>query len=140
LWADDALVLTAGDPPRTTALKGELRLLTDVRELLGLSSERMELAAEGGEEERLSRIVVLRAGAHGEKAVSATRPLESGEAFAALVEHAYVYGFEGGKRAMSEFFLALVDSVQVHEIIRPNALDQFEENVDLIEELIKGGG
>jgi hypothetical protein len=139
LWADDALVLTAVDPPRTTALRGELRLLTDVRELLGLSSERMEMATEGGEEAPLPRIVVLRAGAQGENTVSSTRPLESGEAFASLVEHAYVYGFEGGKRRITEFFLELVAAVPVHEIVRREGLDGLSRTLDLAEELIVEG-
>ena len=139
LWADDAVVVTEVDPARTVALKGEVRLLTDVRDHLGLASDRIEVGVEPGEVAGLAALVVLDAGGRGGRAMPASRPLEPGDAFAALVEHAYVYGFEGGKRRMTEFFLELVAAVSVHEIVRPEGLVGLSRTLDLAEELIAEG-
>ena len=139
LWADDALVVSSIDPPRAMALRGELRLLRDVREYQDLSSETIELGTEGGEEAPLARILVLRPKEQDEILVLSAESLEAGQAFAALAEHAYVFGFEGSKRAMSDAFLALAGSVPVHEIVRPKALDRIEECVDLAAKLIASG-
>ena len=138
LWADDALVISALDPPRTMAMKGELRLLADVQKLMGLSAGRLRLETEAGEEARLTRMIVLRADAQVQSNTPSARRMEAGEAFAAIVENAYVYGFEGSKRAMSEAFLALADVIPVHEIVRPQSLNRFEETIDLVDELITG--
>lgn len=138
VWGDDAVVVTAVDPPQTVSLRGELKLLADVREHFDLSAGGITFDTEGGTEAPLSRIFMLRAGARDESVTPSIRGLKAGEAFAALVENAYVYRYEDGKRAMSEFFLALLKSVPVWEVVRPNEPDQFDQVVDLVEDLIAG--
>lgn len=139
LWADDALVVTAGDPPRTTALRGEIRLLPDVRHYLGLTSVKIDVTAELGEVAEIAALVVLDAGSGGGRLTPASRPLGPGDAFAALMEHSYVYEFESGKRSLTDFFLELVAAIPVHEIVRPAGLDRLSETLDLAEELIACG-
>jgi hypothetical protein len=137
-WTDDALVVSSIDPPRAMALRGELRLLADIRKLMGISADRLRLETEAGEEAPLTRMIVLRADERVQRTTPSVRRMEAGEAFVAIAENAYVYAFEGSKRTMSEAFLTLTEVIPVHEIVRPRSLDRFEDTIDLAQELITG--
>jgi hypothetical protein len=140
LWADDAVVVTAVDPPGTVSLQGKLKLLADIRRHFDLPAEGIAIDAEAGEEAPLSQIFVLRAEERDTTFEPSVEVLEASAAFTALVENAYVYGFEGGKRTMSEFFLELAASVPVREFIRPKGIDRLDQTVDSLEDLITSGG
>lgn len=120
------------------ALRGELRLLADIRKLMGISADRLRLETEAGEEAPLTRMIVLRADERVQRTTPSVRRMEAGEAFVAIAENAYVYAFEGSKRTMSEAFLTLTEVIPVHEIVRPRSLDRFEDTIDLAQELITG--
>ena len=134
LWSDDALVVASVEPPRTVALAGVARLLADVREHFQVTSTGLPLEAEIGEERNIAMIAVLRS----DSAAPGTgpRPLASGEALTAVVEHAYCYNFETAKRDLASDYLRLLASVPVVEIGRPRGLDGLEGFLDEIEGLL----
>jgi len=135
LWADDALVVSSVDPPRTVALAGEMRLLPDAREYLGDVPNEITLESEVGEERSLALLVVLDVPG----AAPQPRTLTSGEAFAAIVEHAYCYNLEATKRAMTSEYLALLEHVLVVQLSRSEGFDGFEGLVDVVEGLMTAG-
>jgi hypothetical protein len=132
LWADDALVVSSVAPPRTAALAGEMRLLPDAREHIDVSSEGVPLEVAVGEERDLALLIVL---AEGQR----PRQLTSGEAFTAVVEHAYCYNLEETKRAMASGYLALLEGVPVMRLNRPAGFDEFEDFLDVVEGLMTAG-
>ena len=134
LWSDDAVVVSSVEPPRTAALAGVVRLLPDVREHFQVTSTGLPLGCEIGEEQNIAMIVVLRPN----PAAPGTgpRPLASGEALTAVVEHAYCYNFETAKRDLASDYLRLLAGVPVVEIGRPRGLDGLESFLDVIEGLL----
>jgi hypothetical protein len=137
LWSDDALVLSSVEPLRTRALAGAMRLMPDVRERFGLSQQEIVLEGEAGEERDFSLLVVLSA----DPAVPGGGPqvLNAGEAFAAVIEHAYCYDLEMTKRAMTADYLAFLEDVPVVQISRPDGFDGLEGLLDKVEGLMAGG-
>jgi hypothetical protein len=67
------------------------------------------------------------------------RTLTAGEAFAAVVEHAYCYDLEETKRAMTSDYLALLEHVPVVQLSRPAGFDGFEDFLDVVEGLMTAG-
>jgi hypothetical protein len=137
LFADDALVVASIEPPLALALRGELRLLPEVRERFGLVGRRITPELEAGTPAPLVLIIALRPAAAGE-AAPAVRRMAAGESFAVLVEHAYVYDLEAGKRGLSERSLELAGGVPVVEVVRPPTLDGLERTVAAVEDLAAG--
>ena len=66
------------------------------------------------------------------------RVLTSGDAFAAVVEHAYCYNMEATKREMAAAYLALLEHVPVVQLSRPEGFDGFEDFLDVVGGLMTG--
>ncbi len=64
------------------------------------------------------------------------RPLTSGHALTAVLEHAYCYNFETAKRELASDYLRLLAGVPVVEIGRPRGFDGLESYLDVIERLM----
>jgi hypothetical protein len=138
LWSDDAVAVTEVKPPRAMVLGGELRLLEDVRMHLGVAGGPVEPMVAPGAAAPLAAVVVLRA-PDDDVQTPATRVLEPSAAFSALVENAYVFDLEAGKRLLSESYLTLASELPVHEVVRPSELSGLQATADLVEALIRTG-
>ena len=70
---------------------------------------------------------------------SGPRPLASGEALTAVVEHAYCCNFETAKRDLASDYLRLLAGVPVVEIGRPRGFNGLEIFLDVIDGLMTAG-
>ena len=135
LWTDDALVVSSVSPPRTVALAGEIRLLPDARGHFGGVSDEISVESEVGEERALTLLVVLDV----PLATPQPWPLTSGEAFTAVVEHAYCYNLEATKREMASDYLELLEHVPVVQLSRPAGFEEFNDFLEVLEGLMVEG-
>jgi hypothetical protein len=141
LWADDLVAFEISDQlglaislPFNLRLRPSAAALFDPDSINTLSATVDENSAPGKETAPLSAIFVLRRGKSDDAAV-AVRRLSLGEAFAAVLAHAWSFGLQdsGRKRRMIHNYLDLVAGTPVFDICfepglanLPNVLDAIE--------------